>query len=214
MLLDSKKLELYSNIAECIAELSNDPKKKVGCVIMSLNTDQVLSSGFNQLQHEYLVNNPELLDLENRDTFLNLVTHAEVNAIKNLNTSNIHENDILIAITTLSPCVDCLKLLATNNVKTIYYMKKHKTIAEVEKLAKILNITLVYYNLYDNDSPYCPTISCQVQTSGTFAVYLLCPSCRHELTYKLNNLTVTDDDRFEKNVLKRQLFCSNCNKFI
>jgi dCMP deaminase len=126
--------EYFLNIASMVALKSKDTKKKVGTVLVSLDNNRVLSTGFNGLP----ANVNDNIDWDNRELVHSLIIHAELNCI--LYASSRFENAILYS--TLSPCKDCVKIIAAANIKKIIFIEKYKDYDIVVNLCKTFNINI------------------------------------------------------------------------
>lgn len=125
----------FMNIANVVKSRSKDPKKQVGAVLVSLNNNRIVSTGYNSIQAGL---DDTSVDWNNREYIKNIVIHAEANAL--LYSNSRYENTILY--TTLSPCVECLKLLSASGIKKIIYQEKHKSFTETSKLCDYFGIVI------------------------------------------------------------------------
>lgn len=101
---------------------------------------------------------------EIEDEFGNLITkkdviHAEENAIIFANTIGIDLSDSIL-YSTLSPCVNCAKLLIKNKIKTVFYDEEYR-INDGEFLLKkhginILSIRKEIYDYQKTQTPHNP----------------------------------------------------------
>lgn len=126
--------DYFLNIATIVALKSKDTKKKVGAVLVSLDNNRMLSTGFNGLPRNVNDN----IDWNNRELVHSLIIHAELNCI--LYASSKFENAILYS--TLSPCKECIKIIAAANIKKIIFIEKYKDYDIVVDLCKTFNITI------------------------------------------------------------------------
>jgi dCMP deaminase len=128
------------NIAHTVKLRSHDPKTKVGSVLVSLSDNRIISTGYNGLPSGI---NEKEIDWNNRDENLrNKIIHSEINTL--LYANSRFENTILY--TTLSPCIDCIKVLAATNVKKIYYDNEYKDFFKVKELCCFFGIDLININ--------------------------------------------------------------------
>lgn len=108
-----KEDHFYMSIAEIISQRSYDDMFKVGAIITRDNN--ILSYGWNGTP--YGMNN----DTRNTDgTTKWEVIHAEANAICKLALSAVSSKDATLYVT-LSPCLECTKLLLQSKIKRIVY---------------------------------------------------------------------------------------------
>ena len=106
----------YLEMAKIWGKLSKAEKKKVGCLIVK--NGQIISDGYNGTPHRF----------DNRcefDTRFGLETkpevlHAESNAITKLAKSTQSSLGSTMYIT-ISPCVECAKLIIQSGVKRVVY---------------------------------------------------------------------------------------------
>jgi dCMP deaminase len=121
----------YMKIAIDESKKSIDPNTKVGCVYVN-KFGRVISKGHNS------INSFDIIDLNgvSRSYKRYLMTHAEINAIKNL--SHIPQQG-LIAYCTVAPCIECIKLMIIIGVKRVFYQNlfaSNKSI-NIEKISAI-----------------------------------------------------------------------------
>jgi dCMP deaminase len=130
--------EYFMNIAHVIKTRSKDPKMQVGCIIVSLKDNRIISTGYNSVCAGM---NDDEIDWSDRAKIKDIVIHAEMNAI--LYAQSRFEDAILY--TTLSPCVDCLKLTSATKIKKIIYDMEYREIEKTKELCKFFNIELVKF---------------------------------------------------------------------
>ena len=117
--------EAYLDMATRWAQLSKAQRKKVGCLIVK--DGAIISDGFNGtpqgfenscehedsvLAHNYLTTKPEVL-------------HAESNAITKLAKSTQSSDGATMYIT-ISPCVECAKLIIQAGIKRVVYKEFYR----------------------------------------------------------------------------------------
>lgn len=129
--------EYFINIAKMIALKSKDTKKQVGAILVSEKDNRILSTGYNGLPSNINDN----IDWNDRNLVHSLIIHAEMNCI--LYASSRFENSILYS--TLSPCKDCIKIIAAANIKKIIYLDEYKDLYISKNLCKKFNIELIPY---------------------------------------------------------------------
>lgn len=95
----------YINLAKNIASWSKDPNKKVGAVIIG-SKGQILSQGYNGFPRGIIDNNERL---NNRETKLKFIVHAEMNAIYNATYSGISLKGSTLYVYGLTVCSECAK---------------------------------------------------------------------------------------------------------
>ncbi len=127
----SKWDSYFMSIADNTANLSKDPRTKVGAVIVK--NKKIKSIGYNGAPKSFpddLVptdNSGETLK-EKKNTYM---CHAELNSILNYDGLISDLNGATIYIT-LSPCSKCACLLAQVGIKKIIYKKKYDKKEETE----------------------------------------------------------------------------------
>lgn len=127
---------LYIDIAKRVALCSKATRKKVGCVIVKDNN--ILSFGFNGTPK----GTDNCCEDENGITKIE-VLHAETNAISKalIQGTAIQGANIYI---TLSPCIDCAKILFQAGIKNVYYNEEYRDNTGIIFLKKMkININLV-----------------------------------------------------------------------
>lgn len=126
--------EYFLSLCEVIKKRSKDPIKQVGSVLVS-NNNKIISTGYNGLKR----GSDDNIDWNDRELVHSLIIHAEMNSL--LYADSKFDNTRLYS--SLSPCKECLKLIACSGIKTIIYKEKHKDIISVEKICKFYNIELI-----------------------------------------------------------------------
>lgn len=122
----------YMKMAQAFAELSYAERSKVGCVIVSPD-GQIISQGYNGMpsgmdnccEHEEdgkLVSNKEVL-------------HAESNAITKCAKWGGRTDGATIYVT-LSPCIDCAKLIIQAGIRRVVYGEAYRNTDGLKLLSK------------------------------------------------------------------------------
>lgn len=130
--------EYFINIASNIALKSKDIKKQVGAVLVSEDNNRIISTGYNGLP----ANINDNINWNNRELVHSMIIHAEMNCI--LYASSKFQNAILYS--TLSPCKDCIKIIAAANIKTIIYLQKYKDFDISLNLCNYFNIKIIQFS--------------------------------------------------------------------
>ena len=131
--LKRNKLDkVYLNIAREISSLSYCKRSKVGAVIVK--DDNIISFGYN--------GTPAGVDncCEREDTTLPEVIHAEMNAILKAAKSGYSVDNSTLYLT-LSPCVDCAKLILQSGIKRVLYLDQYRKTEGVDFLKKFIDIS-------------------------------------------------------------------------
>jgi dCMP deaminase len=129
--------EYFINIAKIISLKSKDKKRQVGAILVSEKDNRILSTGYNGLP----ANIDDNIDWNNRELVHSMIIHAEMNCI--LYANNKYENSILYS--TLSPCKDCIKIIAAAKIKKIIYLEEYKDLNISKELCKKFNIDLIQH---------------------------------------------------------------------
>ena len=115
----------FIGIAHAVAKRSEDPKYKVGAVIVS-EDNRIVSAGYNGFKPGEIVLPKEWLE---RDKLRPRIIHAETNA---LNYAKLALERCRI-YTTISPCMDCAERIWNANIREIVYdepyIKYHNEVA-------------------------------------------------------------------------------------
>jgi len=115
----------YLDMAEIWARLSKARRKQVGCLIVK--NGAIISDGYNGTPRGF-DNNCEIEDPKSFEN--NLITkpevlHAESNAITKLAKSTQSSDGATMYIT-ISPCLDCAKLIIQSGIERVVYGKLYK----------------------------------------------------------------------------------------
>ena len=114
--MNREKAKKFLQLAKYQAELfSKDPNRKVATILLSKDTLNILSTGYNGLPRGMNDDNEERWV---RPTKYWYVTHSEINSICSA-ARNGTKVDGAIAVVTMFPCSDCAKALIQAGVKTI-----------------------------------------------------------------------------------------------
>jgi len=118
---------LYMDIARRVSKESKCPRKAVGCVIVAQSG--MLSIGFNGHAsggpNEWAYTddgNPE-------------VVHAELNALGKMLEQGVSAKGATVYVT-LSPCLECGKLLVRAKVKRVVYLNEYRKTEGIDYLIK------------------------------------------------------------------------------
>lgn len=120
-----KKLNLYLDLAERIAQESYCKRLQVGAVIVK--DGNIISFGYNGTPS----GTPNKCE-ENNVTF-SYVLHAESNAITKACKSPISTEGATMYLTH-SCCVECAKLIIQSGIKKVYYLKDYRDSAGIKLL--------------------------------------------------------------------------------
>ena len=126
--------EYFIQICDVVKLRSKDPKKQVGCCLVSYD-NKLISTGYNGL----MAGANDNIDWCDRKLVHSLILHAESNCL--LYSLSKFENSKLYS--TLSPCMECIKLIASSKVKKIIFKDKYKDYNQVQTICNFYNIELV-----------------------------------------------------------------------
>ena len=109
--------ECYMDIAKTIAMSSKSKRKKVGCIIVKQNN--IIAIGYNGTPSGFN-NNCEKNGVTKKE-----VLHAESNAISKCSKSTYSSEGATMYVT-LSPCIECSKLIIQSGIKRLFYNEKYR----------------------------------------------------------------------------------------
>jgi dCMP deaminase len=118
------------SIARIISGSSYAKRKKVGCILVKENN--IIAIGYNGTPSGF-DNSCEINNITKKE-----VLHAESNAIAKCAMSSNSSKDAIL-YTTLSPCIDCAKLIIQCGIKAVYF-EEYYTSFEGLNLLKKANI--------------------------------------------------------------------------
>ena len=142
--------EYFMKIAENTAELSRDPRTKVGAVLVK--DKKILSTGYNGPPRNFYDGlvpfNNFNYDSELSEQKNSYMIHAEVNAILNYEgfLPNLKDSTLYV---TVSPCHECAKFLSQVGIKKIIYLEdyhKSDTCNFAKQILKVCGVELIKYN--------------------------------------------------------------------
>lgn len=118
-----KFIQLYSDIAARVAELSSARRLQVGAIIV--RDDRIISIGFNGTPAGW-DNNCETESEDGTLTTRPEVLHAEMNALMKLARSHESGNGADLFITH-SPCMECAKGIYQAGIRRVYYGTQYRS---------------------------------------------------------------------------------------
>lgn len=119
--------DIWMNLAHYISSRSNDPRMRVGAVIVTDNNESVLAIGYNG--DEKGGNN---ISDSNEPGCSNFI-HAEVNAIAKMNYNDPRKRKIYI---THAPCPVCARLIINANINKVIYCYPYRSEKGLDILKK------------------------------------------------------------------------------
>ncbi len=121
---DQNKLDnLYIDISDRIAEMSHSRRKKVGSLLVK--GENIISYGWNGTPH----GSDNNCEIENEDGTLTTkpeVLHAESNVLMKLIAYGGVGAQGATLYVTLSPCIDCAKLIVQSKIKRVVYREDYR----------------------------------------------------------------------------------------
>jgi len=105
----------FIDLAALVGSWSKDPSTKVGCCIVN-DANRVLSVGYNGFPVGVEDTEERLND---RDTKIRYVAHAEANAISTAARSGISLSGSTLVVSALHPCADCAKLIIQAGISRV-----------------------------------------------------------------------------------------------
>jgi len=118
------------------SEMSKDPKTKVGAILVD-SSNRILGSGYNGAPRKF---NDSLMNWDDRASAVEYVVHAEVNCILQ---SSARYDERSTLYTTMSPCKECIKIIAAAGISTVVYKDAYKDIEKVCILAYAFKVTMI-----------------------------------------------------------------------
>ena len=126
--------QLWMRMAELVALRSPDPMVQVGSVLVSAH-NKIINSGYNGFPSGM----PECnIDWSDRECVRARILHSEVNCI--VHAGSRFEGAKLYV--TMSPCKECVKVIAASGIKTVIYKECFRDFAEVSALANEFGLVL------------------------------------------------------------------------
>lgn len=109
--------QIWMELAHNISSRSNDPRMKVGTVIVTSDNESVLSIGYNG-DEKGGKNQPD----SNEPGKTNFI-HAEVNAIAKMNYSDPRSRKLYL---THCPCVICSRLIVNAKINEVIWCEEYR----------------------------------------------------------------------------------------
>lgn len=125
--------DMWISFAKLVSKRSSHPTFKVGAVITSDDNTRVLSLGYNG-DYQGGTN-----IIESEEPGKSGFIHAEVNAIIKM---DYHANCEKKLFVTLSPCLDCAKLIINSGIKQVIYLEDYRDDSGI-KILKSNGVTVV-----------------------------------------------------------------------
>lgn len=123
---------LYIDIAERISMMSYAIRKKVGCI--AVKDGRIISMGWNGTPHGF-DNSCETIDQNGNMVTKKEVLHAELNMFAKIAKSHDRVDGADLYVT-LSPCVECSKLIMQSGIKRVFFKETYRDTTAIEFLEK------------------------------------------------------------------------------
>lgn len=130
--MKQKRLDsVFMNITKEVATLSHCVRFKVGAVLVK--DGNIISMGYN--------GTPASMDncCEKDNVTLPHVIHGEVNAILKAAKNGTSVNGGTLYLT-LSPCLDCSKLILQSGIKRVVYLTAYRNLEGVDFLKQFISV--------------------------------------------------------------------------
>lgn len=122
------KYKFYLDLAIQISSASYCERNKVGALLVK--DDNIISFGYNGTIRGF---DNKCEDHNNKTT--PWVLHAESNAITKCAKSNYSSSGATL-YTTISPCIECAKLIIQSEIKEVIYLHEYRDISGINLLKK------------------------------------------------------------------------------
>lgn len=122
----------YMAIVASIAAESKCARNKVGAIIVK--NDSIIAVGYNGTPRGFNNKCEDCNGMTKKE-----VIHAELNAVLKCARDGISCEGATL-YTTLSPCIDCAKMLVQSGIKTIIYEREYRLTDGIELLRQYIEI--------------------------------------------------------------------------
>jgi dCMP deaminase len=121
------------NMAQAVSLRSKDPRTKVGAVLVNKD-NHIIATGYNGFPPG-MTETDVLWETPTKHAY---VCHAEANAIAN----KVQSSKGAVIFTTMFPCNECAKLIASAGITHVYYRYDTKGNMEKDVILKACNIPI------------------------------------------------------------------------
>jgi dCMP deaminase len=132
----------FIDLAVQVSKRSPDPKKQVGCILVS-EKNSVISQGYNGLPRKV---DEHQFDWTDRSIIRKVIIHAEMNCLLYAPKLPQLDNSKCKLYCTLSPCMECLKMIKSYGVTEIIFKEEYKDYKNVLKMANIFDVKMTIYS--------------------------------------------------------------------
>lgn len=126
------KISWWIRVANTISEKSHDAQTKVGAILINIDTGAILATGYNGFIRNA---NDEVLP-KYRPQKYQYIIHAEQNLICNAARHGV-SMDNCICVTTMSPCVLCMRLLWQCGIRIVICEELYEDFPNILKMSDI-----------------------------------------------------------------------------
>lgn len=123
--------QYFMGIAFAVAQRSEDPSIKHGCVLVSRKENIILATGYNGLIPGL---SPDKVDIHTRPEKYTWMQHSEKNAVLNATQPLKFVDGGVKAYITGLPCLDCIQILSIAGVKEIYIANRRGFLHHDQKI--------------------------------------------------------------------------------
>lgn len=123
--------QYFMGLAFAVAQRSEDPSIKHGCILVSRKENIILATGYNGLIPGL---SPDKVDIHTRPEKYTWMQHSEKNAVLNATQSLKFVDGGVKAYVTGLPCTDCIQILSIVGVKEIYIANRRGYLNHDQKI--------------------------------------------------------------------------------
>jgi len=138
-----KKLQSYFKQLEGVSMLSPDEETKVGVLLVDVESDAVVATGYNGFCRG---SNDDKLP-KTRPAKYPYMIHAETNLICNCARHGISTNRRVL-VSNLSPCTACVRVLHQAGINTVYFQKLYRDMKKSKSMGDLTLIIDPYGEFY------------------------------------------------------------------
>lgn len=134
-MIRESRLQNFMSLAEAIAQRSHDSETKVGSVLVKALNNTLVSTGYNG----FIPGAPDHVLPTTRPEKYEYIQHSELNLISNCSKNGISTEGCYV-VCTLSPCVNCTRLLVSAGIRKVVTKQLYKDFNQVMSM-KDLNVS-------------------------------------------------------------------------
>lgn len=126
MMNRESRLKNFMLLAESVAQRSHDSETKVGSILIKASNNTLVSTGYNG----FIPGAPDSILPTTRPYKYEYIQHSELNLIANCSKNGISTEGCYV-VCTLSPCVNCTRLLVSSGIRKVIAKDLYKDFNEV-----------------------------------------------------------------------------------